>query len=142
MKKRKFYEWLIVLVVGIFLFYFIMSYIVVDLSLEEMAGTYSGDKGFLSFEAYTDNITFGQVFPGYAMNRMTHINTKYDFPVKIYFYPWGDIGEMVYVYPNSLYLEPGKEGEVHLYFAPSSKTDFGSYEGKLYILTRRTIFGV
>lgn len=142
MKKRKFYEWLVVVAVGIFLFYVIMSYIIVEIRSEKMTGRYYDDKDFLSFEFYSHNITFGQVPPDTVMTRKTHVNNDFDFPVKVYFFPRGNIGEMVYVYPKILPLEPGEEGEVHMFFAPSNKNEFGSYEGKLYILTRRTIFGV
>ena len=77
MKKRRFYEWLIVLIVGIFLFYFIMSYIVVDLDSEKMTGEYSGSKGFLSFEAFSDKISFGSKKPGLGKAKKGKLNIEY-----------------------------------------------------------------
>ena len=143
MKKRKFYEWLIVVILGIFLFYFIVSYIVVGFDSEEMSGSYSPNSKFLSVEAYSDKLDFGQVFPGYSFNRMTYVDNKHDFPVKVYFFPKGDMSEMVFVYPGTIYLEPNRRQVIQIIFSPSTRNvDFGDYTGKFYTLTRRTIFGV
>lgn len=138
--KKLIFEWAWIILAGFFLAYFILSYLIVDISTEPMKGVFT--PSILSLAIYKENITFGEVPFGFQTYRFTKVSNAFDFPVRMYFFSRGNISDYLQIYPTSVYFGPEETQKIYLFFSPSLAKSYGEYNGQLIILTRRTIFGI
>ena len=140
-EKKETYGWIWLFIVAFLLIYFWYSYLIVSFYSKPISGTYSNDQ-ILLVGGEMENITFGNTPPGMMQCLMHKVKNNFDFSVKVYFYSRGKIADYITIEPHRLYLEPGEEKDAQICFKPSTATEFGDYEGKLIVLTRRQIFGI